>query len=47
MDFVLHDVFRVADDWQQTPELADMMDVETAGAILDEGAKLRKTWLRP
>lgn len=47
MDFVLHDVFRVADDWQQTPELADMMDVETAGAILDEGAKVAENLVAP
>lgn len=47
MDFVLHDVFRVADDWQQAPELADLMDVETAGAILDEGAKLAENLIAP
>lgn len=47
MDFLLHDVFRVADDWQQFPELADMMDVETAGAILDEGAKVAENLVAP
>lgn len=47
MDFVLHDVFNVAADWEQAPELADMMDVETAGAILDEGAKVAENLVAP
>lgn len=47
MDFVLHDVFNVAADWQQTEELADMMDVETATAILDEAAKVAENLIAP
>lgn len=47
MDFVLHDVFEVAADWEQAPDLADMMDVETAGAILDEGAKVAENLVAP
>ena len=47
MDFVLHDVFNVAADWEQAPELAEMMDVETAGAILDEGAKVAENLVAP
>ncbi|RUO72781.1 acyl-CoA dehydrogenase C-terminal domain-containing protein [Idiomarina seosinensis] len=47
MDFVLHDVFNVAADWQQTEELAEMMDVETASAILDEAAKVAENLIAP
>ncbi|WP_289116898.1 acyl-CoA dehydrogenase C-terminal domain-containing protein [uncultured Idiomarina sp.] len=47
MDFVLHDVFNVAADWELAPELAEMMDVETAGAILDEGAKVAENLVAP
>ncbi|MGM0525691.1 MAG: acyl-CoA dehydrogenase C-terminal domain-containing protein [Pseudomonadota bacterium] len=47
MDFVLHDVFNVAADWQQAEELADMMDVETATAILDEAAKVAENLIAP
>lgn len=47
MDFVLHDVFNVAADWEKAPELAEMMDVETAGAILDEGAKVAENLVAP
>jgi len=47
MDFVLHDVFNVAADWQQTEELAELMDVETASAILDEAAKVAENLIAP
>lgn len=47
MDFVLHDVFNVAADWQQAAELAEMMDVDTATAILDEAAKVAENLVAP
>lgn len=47
MDFVLHDVFNVAADWQQTEQLAEMMDVDTATAILDEAAKVAENLVAP
>ncbi|MAK71449.1 MAG: acyl-CoA dehydrogenase, partial [Idiomarinaceae bacterium] len=47
MDFVLHDVFNVSADWQQADELADMMDEDTATAILDEAAKVAENLIAP
>ncbi|MGX5915556.1 acyl-CoA dehydrogenase C-terminal domain-containing protein [Aliidiomarina sp. Khilg15.8] len=47
MNFVLHEVFNVADDWQQMPELQDMMDKDTAVAILEEAAKLTEGLIAP
>ncbi|TDP33258.1 hypothetical protein DEU29_10778 [Idiomarina aquatica] len=47
MDFVLHDVFNVSADWQQAEELADMMDEDTATAILDEAAKVAENLIAP
>ena len=47
MDFVLHDVFNVAADWQQSDKLADMMDVDTSTAILDEAAKMAENLIAP
>ncbi|RUO78158.1 acyl-CoA dehydrogenase [Idiomarina tyrosinivorans] len=47
MDFLLHDVFQVADDWQQMPALAEMMDADTATAILDEAAKVAENLVAP
>lgn len=47
MDFVLHDVFKVAADWQQTEALAEMMDVDTSTAILDEAAKVAENLIAP
>ncbi|MGM0480742.1 MAG: acyl-CoA dehydrogenase C-terminal domain-containing protein [Pseudomonadota bacterium] len=47
MDFVLHDVFNVAADWQQAEQLAEMMDVDTASAILDEAAKVAENLIAP
>ncbi|WP_404399838.1 acyl-CoA dehydrogenase C-terminal domain-containing protein [Idiomarina seosinensis] len=47
MDFVLHDVLNVAEDWQQAEQLADMMDIDTASAILDEAAKVSENLIAP
>ncbi|MEX1220971.1 MAG: acyl-CoA dehydrogenase C-terminal domain-containing protein [Idiomarina sp.] len=47
MQFLLNDVFNVGADWQQMPALADMMDMDTATAIIDEAAKLAETLVAP
>lgn len=46
MQFVLQDVFQVDKDWAQFGELAEL-DMETAVAIIDEGAKLAETLIAP
>lgn len=47
MAFLLNDVFELANDWQQMPELAEMMDLDTATAIIDEAAKLAEQLVAP
>lgn len=47
MNFVLHEVFKVADDWAAMPDLQDMMDEETASAILEEAAKVTEGLIAP
>lgn len=47
MNFVLHEVFNVADDWARMPELQDMMDADTASAILEEAAKVTEELIAP
>lgn len=47
MNFVLHEVFNVADDWARMPDLQDMMDVDTASAILEEAAKVTEGLIAP
>ncbi|CUS48500.1 MAG: putative acyl-CoA dehydrogenase [Idiomarinaceae bacterium HL-53] len=47
MNFLLDDVFHVASDWEKMPALAEMMDADTAKAILDEAAKLTETLIAP
>ncbi|MCC5854388.1 MAG: acyl-CoA dehydrogenase C-terminal domain-containing protein [Idiomarina sp.] len=47
MNFLLEDVFAVAQDWQSMPALQEMVDVDTARAILDEAAKLTETLIAP
>ncbi|MCO4321908.1 acyl-CoA dehydrogenase C-terminal domain-containing protein [Aliidiomarina quisquiliarum] len=47
MNFLLEDVFAVAKDWETMPELRDMVDPETAKAILEEAAKLTETLIAP
>src|SRR5690606_4555445 len=46
MQFMLQDVFEVDKDWAQFGELAEL-DIETAVAIIDEGAKLAETLIAP
>jgi alkylation response protein AidB-like acyl-CoA dehydrogenase len=40
MQFLLHEVFNVGALWASIPKLAEAIDVDTADAILAEGAKL-------
>lgn len=47
MQFLLQDVFAVDKDWQRMPALAEMMDLDTASAIIDEAAKLAETLIAP
>ena len=47
MNFVLHEVLNVADDWARMPELQDMMDADTASAILEEAAKVTEELVAP
>ncbi|MCL5254766.1 MAG: acyl-CoA dehydrogenase C-terminal domain-containing protein [Gammaproteobacteria bacterium] len=47
MNFVLFDVLNVADDWANMDQLSDVIDVDTAKAILDEAAKLTSTLIAP
>lgn len=46
MNFVLHEVFNVADDWATMPALQDM-DADTATAILEEAAKVCEGLIAP
>lgn len=47
MNFVLFDVLNVADDWANMDQLSDVIDPDTARAILDEAAKLTSTLIAP
>lgn len=47
MNFLLKDVFKVADDWEQMPSLQERIDIETAQAILEEAAKLTEDLIAP
>ena len=38
MQFVMHEMLKVADDFKQIPQYADM-DAETINAVLEEGGK--------
>ncbi|WP_176514879.1 acyl-CoA dehydrogenase C-terminal domain-containing protein [Pseudomonas faucium] len=40
MRFVLNEVFKVAEQWAQLPELAEAVDAETALAVLEEAGKV-------
>ncbi len=45
--FVLDAVFKVKDRWSQWPALAEVVDGETADAILEEAGKLcAQNWRR-
>lgn len=47
MQFLLHEVFQVEALWSQLPELAELIDKDTANAILEEGAKLTAEIIAP
>ncbi|EGN76212.1 acyl-CoA dehydrogenase [Idiomarina sp. A28L] len=47
MNFVLHDVLKVGDDWAAMPKMSEVIDPDTARAILDEAAKLTSTLIAP
>ena len=38
MQFLLHEVFHAEKLWQSMPQLAELIDKDTANAIHDEGA---------
>ncbi|MBY5991640.1 acyl-CoA dehydrogenase family protein [Ferrimonas balearica] len=47
MQFLLDDVFQASDFWQQTPALAESVDMDTALAILEEGARITRELIAP
>ena len=47
MQFLLEDVFEATNTWQQLPELSEMVDIDTALAILDEASKISRDLIHP
>lgn len=47
MQFLLHEVFQVEELWQSMPALAELIDKDTANAILEEGAKITSEVIAP
>ncbi len=47
MSFLLHEVFKADEMWQQLPKLAEQVDKDTAQAILQECAKIAEQVLDP
>jgi len=47
MRFVLNEVFNVAEQWAQLPELAEAVDAETAIAVLEEAGKVTSKSIAP
>ena len=47
MSFLLHEVFKADEMWQQLPKLAEQVDKDTAQAILQECAKIAEQELDP
>lgn len=47
MGFVLNEVFKVDQLWQQLPALAEVVDAETASAILEEAGKVTAGTIAP
>ncbi|MFK0311929.1 acyl-CoA dehydrogenase C-terminal domain-containing protein [Pseudomonas sp. NPDC090233] len=47
MRFVLNEVFNVAEQWAQLPELAEAVDAETALAVLEEAGKVTSKSIAP
>ncbi|WEK30676.1 MAG: acyl-CoA dehydrogenase C-terminal domain-containing protein [Candidatus Pseudomonas phytovorans] len=47
MRFVLNEVFNVAEQWAQLPGLAEVVDAETAMAVLEEAGKVTAKTIAP
>ncbi len=47
MQFVLNDVFRVAEQWAELPALAELVDAQTALAVLEEAGKVAGRSIAP
>ncbi|MFJ4393696.1 acyl-CoA dehydrogenase C-terminal domain-containing protein [Pseudomonas sp. NPDC089396] len=47
MRFVLNEVFNVAEQWAQLPELAEAVDADTAMAVLEEAGKVTSKSIAP
>ena len=47
MDFLLNEVFEAEHTWQELPKFSDVLDTETAAAILEEASKLSTELIYP
>ncbi|WP_153914698.1 acyl-CoA dehydrogenase C-terminal domain-containing protein [Shewanella sp. TC10] len=47
MQFLLENVFDATNTWQSMPDIAEMVDMETAVAILDEASKISRDLIQP
>ncbi|SHG86644.1 acyl-CoA dehydrogenase family protein [Ferrimonas marina] len=47
MQFLLTDVFQAEQQWQNMPAVAEMIDMDTALAVLEEGAKITGELIAP
>ncbi|NKF50463.1 acyl-CoA dehydrogenase [Shewanella sp. WXL01] len=47
MQFLLEDVFDATSTWQSMPDIAEMVDTDTAMAILDEASKISRDLIHP
>ncbi|WP_312936143.1 acyl-CoA dehydrogenase C-terminal domain-containing protein [Pseudomonas sp.] len=47
MQFLLNDVFKVAEQWAELPALAELVDAETALAVLEEAGKVAGRSIAP
>lgn len=47
MRFLLEHVFDATTTWAQLPDIADMIDIDTANAILEEAAKISSELIHP
>ena len=47
MQFLLENVFDATNTWQSMPNMAEMVDMDTAVAILDEASKISRDLIQP
>ncbi|MCL1068376.1 acyl-CoA dehydrogenase C-terminal domain-containing protein [Shewanella olleyana] len=47
MQFLLENVFDATNTWQSMPNIAEMVDMDTAVAILDEASKISRDLIQP